>query len=200
MKRIFSILAVSELLALTTLAQETNTVPTVNTNQATIASALGTIFTQFTSGGTNWYFPVYGTYASQLKEKWGGGFGAFYPLSDYILAGVRMDYIDDELWMPSGNATLQVPLHPFKWLTITPLGYAGIGIPISGATFGDYTVPGSIHNNDGQVTAIYGYGVAVGIYKSKDAKWSLSAFWEHEKWSGFPGSQEHGGLALHVKF
>lgn len=155
------------------------------------------------SGTHEWYLATYGLYATALDNKWGGGVGAFYPLSNLIVAGVRIDYVDGGFWMPSGNCTLQLPLHPIPaWpgLTVTPFGYAGIGVPISGAKIGDFTIPGTVKNNNGEATAILGYGAALSIFRSADKAWTLSVIGDVETWSRFPGKQYRFGLVIKHPF
>lgn len=187
-----------------TFAQtNTETVATATTTNITLSQATQQLWDAITSSKTNWNFEVHGLYASALKDKWGGGAGAFFALTDNVLAGVRLDWVDGGFWMPSGNVTLQLPIRPIKsWrgLVITPITYAGVGVPVSGATFGSITVPGELRNNNGQATAILGVGGAVLLYAPKGGSWSLNAVGDYETWSGFPGSQIRFGLDIHKYF
>src|SRR5581483_5401919 len=99
------------------------------TNNPTIQGGLNQIIQAVESGNTNWYFAGFGLHAPSLRKKWGGGIGAFYPISTYVVTGVRLDYVDGDFWMPSGNVTLQLPITPIKswsWFTLTPIGYGGV--------------------------------------------------------------------------
>jgi hypothetical protein len=200
MKKLTATLLAVVALAVTGYSQLSTTPPPPPTNVPTITDGLNTIVEAIKAGNTNWYFAAYGLYAPKLDQKYGGGIGAFYPLSKYIVTGLRMDYVDGGFWMPSGNATLQLPIKIFPWLTITPFGYAGIGIPISGATWGDITIPGNYHNNNGEPTAILGYGAAVHLWGSKDNKYNIELVGDQESWSGFPGQQIRVGALFRVKF
>jgi len=103
-----------------------------------------------------------------------------------------MDYVNGGFWMRSGNATLQVPLKLTSWLTVTPFGYAGIGVPVSGAKVGDFNIPGSVKDNNGDPTAILGYGAAVRLWTGKAS--AISLIGDRETWSGFAGQQYRVGL------
>ena len=161
-----------------------------------------------------YYVAIYGLYAPGLQNKYGGGIGFFKPAVTNsllrVVGGVRVDYVDGGFWMPSGNATLEIPLHPLKnfnflpsWairLTVTPFAYAGIGIPLSGATIYGTVVPGVIRNNNGQATAILGQGLAMGLYSPTNANWGLMLVADRETWSGFAGTQYRGGILYNRKF
>ena len=86
------------------------------------------------------------------------------------------------------------------WFQVTPIIYAGVGLPVSGAKLGSVTVPGSIKDNNGQATAITGVGGAILLYAPKGGNWSMELVGDIEQWSGFPGSQIRLGPAVHIKF
>lgn len=143
------------------------------------------------NGETNWLFEAHGLYAPSLAQKYGGGVGVLFPLSDYVVTGIRLDYVDGGFWMPSGNVGLQLPIKlPFLGLKVTPFGYAGIGVPVSGATFGSIQIPGRPPvDNNGQPTAIIGYGAALRLWTSADGSKLFDLAGDTESWSGFPGQQ-----------
>ena len=185
-------------------SQNTNS-PTsaVSTNEHTIAGGLQQIWDALTDGNTNWYFSVHGLYAPKLQEKWGAGVGAYYPLSKYVVAGVRVDWVNGGFWMPSGNAALQTKIHPLKFIpefSVTPFVYVGVGIPLSGAKFGDVTIPGSVVDNNGEPTVILGYGAAASLWQDKARRISLNLVFDTEDWDGFEGKQYRGGLLINYKF
>src|SRR5690348_10975245 len=172
---------------------DTNNVPTVK-------GALSDLFTAISYDKTNWIYEAHAMYAPALQGKYGGGVGAFYPINQYVFTGLRLDWVDGGFWMPSGSAGLQLPIHPVSWLHITPFAYAGIGIPLSGATVGNFSVPGHLRDNNGQATAILGYGAAIRIYTSKSGKWTFDLVGDRENWSGFAGQQYRGGFLAHMNF
>lgn len=186
------------MLAVQLAAQDTNPPPAI-TNAPTIQSAAQQMLDAIKAGTSNWYFEAHGLYAPALGRKYGAGLGAFYPISEYLVTGLRLDYVDGGFMMPSGNATLQLPLQVFSWLKVTPFGYAGIGIPLSGANIGGTVVPGTVNNN-GAPTAILGYGAAVHLWKSEGGRVAISAIADRETWSGFPGQQFRFGAMFKVKF
>jgi len=189
-------------------AQQPTNAPTpsvTSSNDVTgsLQAGLQMILDSLYTGRTNWYLEAHGLYADKLQQHYGGGAGFFYPLSEYVVTGIRADWVDGGFWMPSGNATLQVPLRPIHglpWFVVTPFGYAGIGVPVSGATIANIKVPGKSIDNNGEPTAILGYGGALLLYAPKGGNWSMNAVFDRETWSGFPGFQYRAGLAFHKKF
>ena len=199
MKKTIVLFAVA--LALSAAAQ-TNWPPQYTTNNPpSISGAISELAAAFSYDKTNWVWETHGLYAPGLHSRYGGGAGAFYEVSQYLFAGARVDYVDRSFWMPSGNAGLQIPIQPFSWLKVTPFGYAGIGVPISGASVGSVTVPGGLpRDNNGQATAILGIGAAVSVYTTPSGKWNISLIGDRENWSGFSGQQYRAGLAFHMRF
>lgn len=160
--------------------------------QPTIQGGANQIISAIKAGNTNWIFEVHGLYASKLTKKYGGGVGAFFLLSQYVYAGVRVDYVNGGWWMPQGDAAIQLPLTIASWLTVTPLAYAGVGTPISGAA-----------KKDGSATAITGIGAAVRVLGgkiTKNSNWQLDFIGDREKWSGFAGEQYRAGIAGKISF
>jgi hypothetical protein len=147
---------------------------------------------------TNVWYEVHGLYAPALHGKYGGGLGAFYQLNSLFYTGLRLDYVDGGFWMPNGSFGLQVPIKLANWLTFTPLTYAGVGIPISGATIAGVQLGHTPQNNNGEVTGIVGAGGAIRIYNG--AKWKFDLVGDAERWSGFPGAQYRGGVAFSKVF
>lgn len=171
----------------------------------TVQGGAQEIINAFESGNTNWWFEAHGLYAPGLKKKYGGGVGAFWNVSQYVYTGVRVDSVNGGFWMPSGSATLQLPLKVTSWLSIAPIGYAGIGVPLSGATVGGVTLPGHTpRDNNGQPTAILGYGGAIRIANiNASSKWSpkhIDLIGDRETWSGFPDKQWRFGLTGNWQF
>ncbi len=160
--------------------------------------------------GSNVLVELHGLYAPGLGKKYGGGLGAFYPINDYLYAGVRLDWVNGGFWMPSGNVGLQLPLHLGNYVTniiglwatnivVTPFGYAGVAIPISGAVVGTITIGGSPpRDNNGQPTAILGWGASLLLYNA--ATWNIDLLFDQEDWTGFNGKQYRFGLAWHKRF
>lgn len=204
MKNIFKLIGVAAFIA---LAAVTAQAQVTSTNTPTIQGGFQELVDAFKNGNTNWFFEMHGLYAPSLQNKYGGGIGAFHPLSQYVLYGARVDYVDGGFWMPSGSATFQIPLKLISWLTVTPLTYAGIGVPISGATISGFKVPGKVIDNNGQATAILGYGAAIDIYRNSGTnalKWyqpnKIAIVGDRETWSGFPGFQYRLGVVLNKTF
>jgi hypothetical protein len=191
------LLAATLCCGLTTQAQTTTNASggttTVVNPVPTVQSGLQMIVDAIKSGETNYWGEVHGLYASGLNKKEGGGVGLFWNLSQYVYTGVRVDYVDGDFWMPSGSATVQLPVKIFSWLQVAPLGYAGIGIPLSGATVGGETLGKPARDNNDQPTAILGYGGAVRIANiNSKSKWipsHIDIIVDQETWTGFNGKQ-----------
>lgn len=149
---------------------------------------------------TNWIVEIHALRAPALPQKYGGGLGLYYPINDFVYAGVRADWVNGGFWMPSGSAGLQLPLKLASWFKITPFTYAGVAVPLSGAKFLDVTVPGKVIDNNGEPTAILGYGIAFQVYEPKDKRWNISLAIDNEVWSGFKGEQHRYALMWHKKF
>ena len=158
-----------------------------------ITQALDNLWRALSANSTNWLFEAHALYAPKLQLKYGGGVGAFYPFDKYVFAGTRLDWVDGGFWMPSGNAGVQLPINLFGKVKISPFGYAGIGIPLSGAKT-------PARDNNGNPTAILGYGAEVHIWSSSDGKISIGAVADSESWSGFAGRQYRGGILAHFSF
>lgn len=190
------------LLPLWSQAQTNNT----GTNVTTVQGGFQEIVDAVKSGQTNWYFGSYAIYTPSLSKHVGAGISADYPLSQYIITGLRLDYVNGGFWMPSGNATFQLPLKLTSWLTVTPFAYAGIGIPISGSKVDGFTLGNVPKDNSGNATAILGYGGSVSLYSRgrKDVNWwdidSVYLVGDRETWSGFSGQQYRAGLFFNKKF
>lgn len=206
----------SGIVALATVALFTPVQAHAQTNSdpvPTIGKIVDTTVSAIKGSQSNVWWAAYYMHAPSLKHKDGGGIGVFWQATSLdstnvslrLLAGTRVDDVDNSFWMPSGNVTIDLPIKPLAWtgwgwstnFTVTPLAYAGIGIPLSGATIGNYTVPGKVIDNNGDPTAITGFGVAVRLFEYKRA--TFEAAYDREKWSGFPGYQDRLGLVLHLR-
>jgi len=171
------------------------------TNAPTIKGGLQIIQDAIALGNTNWLFEAHGLYAPKLQGKYGGGIGVFYPLSDYVVLGIRGDYVDGGFYMPSGNGALQLPITvPWIHAKLTPFGYVGLGIPLSGATVGDVTIPGHSHSLNGDPIAIYGVGAALRLWTSSSGNAFFDLVGDREHWSGFDGNQYRLGALFKISF
>jgi hypothetical protein len=181
--------------------------PLVNTN-LTVGSELAlAVETLFIS--TNMLWEAHAMYAPELAHHAGGGIGGYYLLSQTgsgtvtldTYTGVRIDWVDGGFWMPEGNVGLQVPVKLENWLTVTPFTYVGVGVPLSGASIGGFTIGGTVANdNDGQITGIVGAGGAIQFFSFDSGKWNAGALGDAEKWGGFSGTQFRFGAFLRKKF
>ena len=185
-----------------------------DTNASGIQAGLNMVINAVTGNTTNWYGVVDGLYAPKIQQKLGADLGVFYPVSQYVVGGVRFSFIDGGFWMPSGTVTFQVPMRPMTFIggswsnvVVSPFAYAGVGLPLSGATIvttvGNTKIPGKISDNNGEPTAITGAGVVITLWHRSTpttAWWqpvSLGAIADVEQWSGFKGNQYRFGVECH---
>ena len=190
---ILTALAIGCIAAITSKSQVAPDAPTnfVWSTTPSVALAVKTLAASFALNQTNWNFVTYGMKAPGLQNKWGGGVGAYYRVTDYTITGIRLDWVDGGFYMPSFNAGLQLPIKLGKFAVVTPFGLGAIGLPISGAKVLDFTVPGHIRDKSGQATAILGYGLALDF--KVGPKWLPGLIIDRETWSGFPGTQTRFG-------
>lgn len=135
-----------------------------------------TVLSMITANSTNFFagpFLTYWSGGNLLKDKIGGGVVLGYKVSDFFASIARMDYIGNNLYMPSFSAQLSfsVPLFGGKYKAI-PFTFGGIAVPLGGA--------GSENNT---AVGIVGTGLAVPINAKNDIAGDV------EIWSGFGGYQ-----------
>ena len=136
---------------------------------------------------------VYPGFAPDIKSagvssSWGAGVAALYPINDYSFAGVRLDYLGDQFWMPSCTVGLKADLTLLGKYTITPFTVGGAIFPVSGST------------QDGGVGAIVGGGFTSCLWKSTDGRRAFNVFYAVEKWTLFSGVIHRPGVAFSMKF
>jgi hypothetical protein len=137
---------------------------------------------------------VYPSYVPGLKledgrkAEWGVGAALMYPLgTDHVLGGVRVDYLADQLWMPSvtitPNADVQLFGHNF-----TAFATAGAIVPLGKS------------DEEGDVGATVGAGIFTTVWKPSEAV-SLQLWAAYERWMPvLDVNVYHAGVALTVKF
>lgn len=173
MKKLLALLAVCAC-ALTGYSQ----IVTVKTNTSPpTLEGPGIIALNFLSQGTNWSVAPYGLYDTHTK-KGGAGIAALYHVTPVLAAGMGLDYINHEIWMPSGDVQIGLPITIMGKVKLTPLAYTGLSTSISGR---------GGHNGD--AVGIFGAGMAGTVYKN------LSVFSAWEKRSTFEGELIRFGIS-----
>lgn len=190
MENPFKILPILLLLALPVKAQTNQ--PVATTNAPTVSGALSDLFTAV-KDNTNLIWETHAIYAPGLSQRWGGGAGVAYQVSQYVFASTRLELIDHSLVMPVGNVGLQLPISLGSWFHATPFAYAGIGFPLSGMVIGGVTVPGQARSLD--PIAIVGAGAAVRVYTGSKVYVDLVV--DIEKWGTIPQNEYRAGVAVH---
>jgi hypothetical protein len=145
------------------------------TNAPVIAGPGWDAFQFLTSSGSNWMIAAYGIYDSGTEEA-GFGLGAGYRLSEFVVPTLRLDYLNQEIWMPSASLQMQAPIRLFGKFDLVPFGFAGIATCVSGP-----------HETYAPV-GIFGLGGAIRVGKHFDI------VGDYEIWSGFAGSQYRFGF------
>jgi hypothetical protein len=177
MKKFLSLLGV--MLAITVNAQ-TNTVPDVSTNlppaPPSIPEIPGKIIDFLSVTASNWYVAPYGIYSSDT-ESFGAGIGAGYSITPNVVTVMRIDYLNDEIWMPSGSLQLQAPIRLLNKLQVTPFAFGGIATPLSGRGDDNRTAAG---------IAGAGFGARFNDH--------LGLIYDVEYWSNFSGPQHRFGV------
>jgi hypothetical protein len=142
---------------------------------------------EFLSTGTNWYAGTYGIYDTTSKQ-WGGGIGAGYKLSEFVVPIVRLDYIGSQIWVPSGSLQLQVPVTLFGKFTVVPFVFPGIATSLNNYNSG----------NNGDAVGIFGSGVMLRI---PSTKWYVPSdvIADYERWTGGPFKDNQFRLGLSWK-
>lgn len=170
MKKILTFIAC--IVSFAAIAQ-TNSVTDTN---SVITGPAGKIIT-FLGEGSNYIIAPYGIYDTGSKS-FGGGIGIGYKLNDFVVPTIRLDYINKDIWMPSGNVQLQAPMTLFNKVTTIPFVFAGAATTVSGRG-----------SQNGEAVGIFGVGMAVRIGKH----WDVVGDWE--QWSTFKGDQYRFGFA-----
>lgn len=175
----FLLIAVITLAGFFARGQNTNQppLPPTSTNlPAPVISGPITNLFNFLATGSNWITVGYGIVSSD-GEKYGGGIALAYKVTDFFLPVIRMDYYDNEIWLPSGSLQLQLPITISGKVRITPFLFGGIATPLNS------------EDRDGEIVGIFGIGAAIGISKH------LSVIADVEAWTGFDAEQIRFGLA-----
>lgn len=136
----------------------------------------------FLSQGSNFIIAPYGIWDSG-KSRGGAGIGIGYHLSDFVVPNLRLDWLDHQLYMPSGSMQVQLPIYLKKdgSFKLTPFVLTGIATPLGGK-----------QNDNGAAVGIFGIGTSLQISKR------FGLIYDIEKWSGFAGNQHRFGF--HYRF
>lgn len=160
-------------------------------------SWLGTAFSWLANSpdaevSTNWSFVAYASHAKGLvdgdghKAEWGGGLAALYPLNAYVRTGVRMQYIDGNIFLPSVNVQLQT-IKTYGKFSLTPSVYTGLLTPWGNS------------NDTGTIGTLTGISLSA-KYKFTDS-FSFGIGGAVEKWSNLPVDYvNHFGVIATVSF
>jgi hypothetical protein len=96
-----------------------------------------------TAGVSNWMVAPFGIYSTTSKE-WGGGLAVGYKLSEFVVPVLRLDYLAGDIWMPSANLQLQVPVTIMGKFTLIPFTFAGVATTIAGGGADNGTAVGML--------------------------------------------------------
>ena len=131
----------------------------------------------FLAQGSNWIVAPYGIYDMTTKSA-GGGVALAYKVSDFVLPTLRLDYINGDVFMPSGTVQLQMPIKVTTNIWLTPFLFGGVATAVTGS------------GADGTAIGIFGLGGDIRITEH----FGILGDWE--KWS----SHEQLRFGFHWKF
>lgn len=154
---------------------QTNDPPASTNLPPTIPEIPGRILDFLSATASNWYVAPYGIYSSDT-ETFGAGIGVGYAITPNVVTVMRMDYLNDEIWMPSGSVQLQAPILLMGKVQVTPFAFGGIATPLSGRGDDNRTAAG-----------IAGAGMATRFKR-------VGLIYDIEYWSNFSGPQHRFGL------
>ena len=157
---------------------------TLNTNSLSLEGPLITLLGNL-STATNLAITAYGIYDTAPKpgaDSAGFGLTALYNITPWAATGVGMEFMNGDVWMPSGQVQLQAPFTIGGKVTLIPFGFTGVATPVSGRAA-----------DNGTAVGIFGAGLAARIYTSSGGA-HLSIFTAISKWTGFDGEKIYGGL------
>ena len=163
------------------------------TNAPTIQDDLKDILNHVVDSTSNFYFTPYLSYTPD-NQRFGGGLGVFYPATEHLVTGVRVEYSDQTVRGVSGSAALQLPVR-IAGLNFTPFAYAAIGYGLSGRAFYGVTVPG---RPDSTVSAVTGYGASLQFYRSEH--WTVGLVADYETWHAYGTSQVNVGPLFNYRW
>lgn len=170
MKRLLAIIGVAALLA--TANAQTNTVPSTNVITGPARDMLDLL------SKSNLLVIPYGIYDTGSGHV-GAGIAGIYNINEFFSAGLRLDFLNGSLWMPSVNAQAQLPFTLFGKVRVVPFSLAGVATPIAGK-----------ERDNGTVVGIFGAGLAVNITKK------IYVLGDYEKWTSFEGNQLRAGVGF----
>lgn len=170
-------LAVILSLALIALAvhAQTNTPAVPVTPPSGLISDIGDIIKPLAQA-SNWIVAPYGIYDLTTKKA-GAGIAGVYNITPNFASVIRVDYINSQIWRPSGSLQFQLPILLFNKVTVTPLVFTGLSVPLGG-TGGD----------NGAGIVIAGVGGSITLKQNK-----LYIVGDWEVWKD--SKQLRGGLA-----
>lgn len=184
MKKFISI-AVIIALSFTLLGQTNEPPPVppspfmVDTNAPAFTNLLGPHVGQvvnfFSQTGTNWSVAPFVTYISDEKDI-GGGIAALYSISDYAGAFLRIDYFDDQVFMPSGNFQLQLPITLAGKFQVVPFAFTGAASSLNTG------------ESDGELIGLLGTGLGLRVTDR------VGVVYDVEHWTSHPGLQHRFGV------
>lgn len=165
----------------------------IATNAPSIQNDLRDILDHVVNSTSNLYFTPYLSYCTD-NQRFGGGLGIFYPATEHLVTGVRVEYSDQTVRGVSGSAALQLPLR-LAGVSVTPFAYAAIGYGLSGKAFYGVTVPG---RPDDTISAVTGYGLSTQFYQSQH--WTIGLVADYETWHAYGTRQLNVGPLFNYRW
>lgn len=175
-----SLLALIGLLGVSSVKAQTNTVTVTNT--VTMTNFFTSPLFEFIQQ-TNLVVVAY-SIIDTTSDNIGAGVGIGYKVSDFVVPTLRLDAIDDNLFVPSGNLQLQFPIKIAGKYEAVPFVFQALGTSFNG-------------DNDGEAVSLTGIGM---IVKIKANKWYIPDYllgdYEHWTGGGFNNNQVRLGVGF----
>lgn len=167
------------------------------TNQ-TVIGGLGSIASAIGSDmPTNLALYTFGLYAKDAPKghQWGGGAFLAWNFTQNVGAGMGIEAVGNQFFMPSAQIQLKLPMHPLTFLgwtnfTLTPYADAGAAAPLGGGSAGASTV-----------ASIAGAGAYIDLVSFLGGEFGIAGGYNY--WGGagvYSGDHYHGGLIWHKGF
>ena len=137
---------------------------------------------------TNWGVSTFGIYepaSGSHKSTFGAGALALYNITPVVATGIGIDYLENQVTMPSAQVQFQLPLliGGTNGVLVRPFAFTGVATPIGGKG-----------QDNGAVVGLFGAGLGVRIVGG------LNAYYAIEQRTAQPAPWHLLGIAYSASF
>jgi len=168
------LLSLAGLMAADSAAAQTNAPPFAEAAMNKPASTNSPGAFSASALSTDWMIVPFVIFSTD-HHRYGAGVALLHEVTPNLGAGMRLDYLNGAIWMPSVALQLQAPLRVSPTITLVPFTFTGAAVPLGGL-------------GSGSATALLGAGLAVRMGARIDVVWDI------ERWTGMDGIQFRLGL------